>query len=151
MTGHTIEARYPKPLEPADLFHGSDGERPIQKVRDAQGHEHDSKGRFTSGSSGSGKGKTKNPKAGRSAESTPPTPRGKNPARPFEATGSDMPPVFHGSKTKVREIDPSKVQRRDYGYYGEGFYVTSNPNTARTYGSKLSEYEIDPKAKVLIL
>ncbi len=61
-----------------------------------------------------------------------------------------MPAVYHGGKKKVKEIDHSKLQSRDSGYFGEGFYVATHPTTARTYGSKLSEYKVAPDAKVLI-
>ena len=70
-------------------------------------------------------------------------------SKPYERSGKELGNVFSGGKTYIKEIDPSKLQSRDSGFYGTGFYVTSSPTHAKTYGSKITEFEIDPGAKVL--
>lgn len=69
---------------------------------------------------------------------------------PFWRTGKDIGPVYHGGKTKVRVVDPARLQGRDYGFYGEGFYVTRAEKHARSYGKVVTKYEFSPDAKVLV-
>lgn len=57
--------------------------------------------------------------------------------------------VYHGSKIKIKIIDLNKIQQRDYGFYGEGFYVTGDYEWAKTYGNVISTYRVDPKADIL--
>lgn len=63
--------------------------------------------------------------------------------------GSDFPDVHHGGRRKVREIDINKLQHRDHGFYGKGFYVTTAPHYAKTYGPVISRYRFNPKAVIL--
>ena len=69
---------------------------------------------------------------------------------PWIRTGKEMPPVFHGGKAKIREIILDKVQGRDYGFYGRGFYVTTSPSYAKTYGPKITEFRFVPSAVILV-
>jgi hypothetical protein len=70
-------------------------------------------------------------------------------AQPWEKAGKDFESVYHGGKTKVGEVDPSKLQQRDAGFFGKGFYVTSNENFAGTYGSRVSKKTFTPDARIL--
>src|SRR6266404_5838564 len=67
----------------------------------------------------------------------------------WDRTGKDLGTVYHGGKTTVGEVDPSKLQQRDAGFYGPGFYVTTNEQYAKTYGSKVSQKAFNPDAKIL--
>lgn len=84
------------------------------------------------------------------------TSKAKKPEAPKEAKnswdmrGADLGNVFHGGKTIVGEIDPSKLNKRDPGFYGKGFYTTKNSRFAGSYGPKISEFSVDPDARVLM-
>jgi hypothetical protein len=67
----------------------------------------------------------------------------------WEKLGKDFETVFHGGKTKVAEVDPSKLQQRDAGFFGKGFYVTSNEKFAKTYGGTVSKKTFNPDARIL--
>jgi hypothetical protein len=67
----------------------------------------------------------------------------------WDRTGKEIGAVYHGGKTTVGEVDPSKLQQRDAGFYGPGFYVTKNEQYAKTYGSKVSQKTFNPDAKIL--
>ncbi len=67
----------------------------------------------------------------------------------WEILGADVPVVYHGSRRKIREIDPSKFQSRDHGFYGAGFYVTTKESYARTYGPVLSKFRFVKDARIL--
>ena len=67
----------------------------------------------------------------------------------WERTGKEIGAVYHGGKTTVGEVDPSKLQQRDAGFYGPGFYVTKNEQYAKTYGNKVSQKTFNPDAKIL--
>lgn len=66
------------------------------------------------------------------------------------STGAELGTVYHGGKTKITAVDPGRLQSRDYGFYGEGFYVTSAEHYARAYGNKVSKFDLDPDATVLM-
>lgn len=69
---------------------------------------------------------------------------------PWLLCGDGFPSVYHGGKRKVREVDPQMLQKRDSGFYGKGFYVTTARHYARTYyGHIISEYRFTPDAKIL--
>jgi hypothetical protein len=57
--------------------------------------------------------------------------------------------LYHGSKSKIKVVDPQKLQTRDYGFYGSGFYVTLSPEYARAYGPVISKFILNPGATVL--
>src|SRR3990170_5854604 len=63
--------------------------------------------------------------------------------------GDAFPPVYHGARRKVRNVDPAELQKRDPGFYGRGFYVTTARHYARAYGHIISEYRFAPEAVVL--
>ena len=70
--------------------------------------------------------------------------------RPWETHGPSLgAAVYHGGKEGIQEIDESKLQRRDSGFYGEGFYVADTRKWARTYGTTVTKFEVDPDATVL--
>jgi len=68
---------------------------------------------------------------------------------PWLLCGDGFPPVYHGGKGKVRDVDPAALQKRDPGFYGKGFYVTTALRYARAYGHIISEYQFSPDAKIL--
>lgn len=68
---------------------------------------------------------------------------------PWEMTGQELGFVYHGGKTKISEVDLSKIGQRDYGFYGEGFYVTTDKKYAKAYGGRVSEIGIADNATVL--
>lgn len=69
--------------------------------------------------------------------------------KPWIKGGSDVGEIYHGGAEKIRKVDPEKLQRRDYGYYGSGFYVTSSKKGAKAYGRVVTKGRISPDAKVL--
>ena len=70
-------------------------------------------------------------------------------AHPFEKTGKDLGELYHGSNRKLKEIDPEKLQSRDHGYYGRGFYTTTPHSAAKNYGRHVTKMKLHPDAKVL--
>lgn len=48
------------------------------------------------------------------------------------------PTMYHGTGSDISEIDPSKLQSRDAGVLGEGFYSTQAPAIANQY-ARLAE------------
>jgi len=63
--------------------------------------------------------------------------------------GSDLGVVYHGSNEFIKVIDPSRLQSRDAGFYGRGFYVSQSRTGARFYGGRISTFSVDPNATVL--
>lgn len=61
-----------------------------------------------------------------------------------------MPPIYHGSARKITSIDPNKLQSRDTGFYGAGFYVTTNKSFAKSFGIATTQLHFKPSAKILI-
>lgn len=72
-----------------------------------------------------------------------------NLANKMIASGAQVGSVYHGSKQRVDAIDPAKLQSRDSGFYGGGFYTTTNKEFAKTYGPRVSEFKFSPNATVL--
>lgn len=68
---------------------------------------------------------------------------------PWEMTADELGVVFHGGKNKVKTPRLDKTGKRDYGFYGRGFYTTRNQKYATTYGPVVSEYTVDPSARIL--
>lgn len=68
---------------------------------------------------------------------------------PWLLCGEHFPAVYHGGKKKVRDVDPGELQKRDPGFYGKGFYVTTERHYARTYGHIISEYRFSASATIL--
>ena len=69
---------------------------------------------------------------------------------PWMIRGAEIGPVYHGGKSKITLLDESRLQARDYGFYGEGFYVTTSKSYAKTYGPRVTEFEVWPDAKILV-
>lgn len=67
----------------------------------------------------------------------------------YEVSGESLGTVFHGGKEKIRRINPDRLQYRDPGFYGRGFYVTQEPSYAKSYGSKMTRMTVDSTARVL--
>ena len=64
--------------------------------------------------------------------------------------GSQMPPLYHGSTRRITSIDPKKIQSRDAGFYGAGFYVTTNKDFSKSFGIAVTKLYFKPSAKILI-
>lgn len=64
-------------------------------------------------------------------------------------TGDSGQRLFHGGKQLIENIEQSKLQQRDKGLYGEGFYLTAKREHAKNYGPQVSEFTLSPDAKVL--
>lgn len=71
-------------------------------------------------------------------------------AVPWMVTGAEFGPVYHGGKKKLTEVQLDKLQQRDSGFYGRGFYVTSSPGYAKTYGPRISTFTFVPEARILL-
>jgi len=69
--------------------------------------------------------------------------------KPWDKTGEDFDSVYHGGKVQVGEVDPSKLQQRDAGFFGKGFYVAASEKAAKMYGPKVSEKSFAPDARIL--
>lgn len=67
----------------------------------------------------------------------------------YEISSTELPSIFHGGKTKIKKINDSKLQSRDYGFYGEGFYGASTRNATKGYGGRITEFTVSPDAKIL--
>ena len=48
--------------------------------------------------------------------------------------------VFHTGPRKITSVDPTKLQARDSGFYGKGFYTSELPNYG--YGGIVSKFDI---------
>jgi hypothetical protein len=65
------------------------------------------------------------------------------------------PTLYHGTDPAsarsllARGVDPGRLQRRDSGYYGLGFYAAETPTGARPYGKALLRLTLRPGARVL--
>lgn len=68
---------------------------------------------------------------------------------PFKKTGGDFGTFYHGGKESIAQIDPARLQSRDPGFYGRGFYVATTPTAAKMYGRTISKFRLKPDAKVL--
>lgn len=66
------------------------------------------------------------------------------------ASGEQLGLVYHGGRRKVTSIDPGELQQRDPGFYGRGFYVTTTPHYAKTYGPKVSVFRFVPGSRILL-
>jgi len=61
--------------------------------------------------------------------------------------------LLHGShKTKVRTINPTKLQKTDDGWYGTGYYTTTQHHKryATEFGNQISTHRLAPESKVLL-
>jgi len=67
----------------------------------------------------------------------------------WDQRGSDIGVVYHGSNEFIKTIDRSRLQSRDAGFYGRGFYVSQSRTGARFYGGRISTFAVDPNATVL--
>lgn len=56
--------------------------------------------------------------------------------QPFHMKGSALSAQFHGGPVEVTAIDPARLQRRDKGTHGTGFYTTSHPDLAKGYATR---------------
>jgi hypothetical protein len=68
----------------------------------------------------------------------------------YSASGKETGPLYHGGKQKITQIDPARLQARDYGFYGSGFYATASRDLAKAYGRSITEVRLKPGAQVLV-
>lgn len=68
----------------------------------------------------------------------------------FVQDGSSLGELYHGGSKKINRVDPDRLQSRDSGYYGRGFYTTATPEYAKTYGGRITKVRIKPDASVLV-
>ncbi len=62
--------------------------------------------------------------------------------------------LYHGTDADFDEFDPGKAGQTDHGWYGEGHYLTANPETASAYSgyknyNAISGEEIHPGQNVM--
>lgn len=69
--------------------------------------------------------------------------------KPWEVDASEYGAIYHGGTKKISEIDFRKIQKRDVGVLGRGFYATKDKAYASAYGKVISELEFSPDAKIL--
>jgi len=62
---------------------------------------------------------------------------------------SDFGDVFHGGPAIIKAIDETRLQSRDYGFYGPGFYTAKSPEVAAWYGGRVTRFSIKPEATIL--
>lgn len=71
-------------------------------------------------------------------------------SKPYDAAPEELGTIYHGDKhEKVPKVDPERLQARDYGFYGNGFYVSRQKDYAQSYGHVISEYKFAPDTKIL--
>lgn len=63
-------------------------------------------------------------------------------------------PLYHGTKDpegllEAQTFDWSRLQSRDSGFFGNGFYLADSPQHARSYGGTVLEVALKPSAKIL--
>lgn len=64
---------------------------------------------------------------------------------------ADLTEVFHGGRERITEIDSERLQERDAGFYGEGFYVSDSAEYAKKwYGPVVTSFSVDPGARILL-
>lgn len=68
---------------------------------------------------------------------------------PFNKSGEDLGILHHGSSQKIHEIDTDKLQQKDYGYYGRGFYVSKSELGARPYGRHITKLKMKSGSRIL--
>jgi len=56
---------------------------------------------------------------------------------PMDFSGTKL---YHGSSDVIDQVDPSKLQSRDAGFLGKGFYLTESDAMARSYGDNVQEF-----------
>jgi hypothetical protein len=66
-----------------------------------------------------------------------------------EISGHELGPFMHGTNHNIREINPERLNARDNGFFGKGFYGTKDKETAKWYGKKASRHVLQSGAKVL--
>ena len=85
------------------------------------------------------------------APEAPAAPEAAAPVRKsWDKSGAEIGELYHGGKGKVSDIDLSKTQQRDSGFYGAGFYMTSDPKYAKAYGKTISKIKVNPNARVVV-
>lgn len=67
----------------------------------------------------------------------------------WERTGEQIDVLYHGGKEKIEKIDPSFLQDRDHGFFGEGFYLADSKEMARNYGPVITEFDVKNEANIL--
>jgi len=68
----------------------------------------------------------------------------------YNICGHDIGIVYHGGKKKIDKIDTTKLQMRDTGFYGDGFYVTTNKEHSKTYGRSVTTLKFNDNANILL-
>ncbi|MDD5353352.1 MAG: hypothetical protein PHS93_09350, partial [Candidatus Omnitrophica bacterium] len=73
-----------------------------------------------------------------------------NPVESGEQKPQEEPvKVVHAGDELITEVNDVKLQSRDKGEYGKGFYVSKTETNQLFYGKVKSYFEIDPTAKIL--
>ena len=65
-------------------------------------------------------------------------------AKPWQKTGEEIGPLYHGGKKLVSDVDLAKTGQRDAGFYGKGFYLTKKSDLAKAYGPGNSQLPRKP-------
>jgi hypothetical protein len=68
----------------------------------------------------------------------------------YKVTGKSLGQLYHGGPTVITTIDVTKLNQRDAGFYGAGFYVSKSADYAKTYGNRISRFMLADDAKVLV-
>lgn len=69
----------------------------------------------------------------------------------FSVSGATLGTLHHWGSEPIESIDPGRLQSRDYGYYGTGFYTSQDPSFGRgTYGKYVTKLTLKPESKVLV-
>jgi len=67
---------------------------------------------------------------------------------PYERRGSDLGMLYHSGPERIEKIDPTRLQSRDYGFYGPGFYASAARQ--QSFGRHITRLTLDPSARVLM-
>lgn len=72
--------------------------------------------------------------------------------KPYEKLGSDFfDELYHAGPKKIDRILKKKLQARDEGWFGSGFYVATDADyVLKWYGSVLTTIKPNPDARVLV-
>jgi hypothetical protein len=67
-----------------------------------------------------------------------------------EVSGASFGDLYHGGKAKIESVDPAKLQSRDSGFYGKGFYLSETKSGTKGYGGRVSTFRFKPDARILV-
>lgn len=69
---------------------------------------------------------------------------------PFESKGTErIAALHHSGARKIKKIDPDMLQTRDSGFYGRGFYTSTDKDYTKSYGRHTSTFRPKPHARIL--